>query len=93
MKEWIKRYGVKNYVQIKAFAKDKQSQDMFIYKNLPLMGSITSASLGIVNCEEYYISEFGKDKCVIKETHGENTITINTKDISRFFRPSYCITA
>jgi len=28
-----------------------------------------------------------------KETHGDNTITINAKDISRFFRPSYCITA
>jgi len=89
MKKWMKRYNVKNYKFIKAFAKDKQSQD--IYKNLPLMGSITSTSMHVVNCEEYFVEEFGKGKCIIKETYGDHQITIKTDDISRFFRTSYSI--
>lgn len=93
MKNWIKQYNVKNYSKVDKYEKNKQGQDMYIYKNLPLIGSIANAGLGIVNCESYYVSEYGQTISTIKETNGEHTMQIKNVEIPKYFTVGYCMTA
>jgi len=91
MQRWMKQYKITKCVLVKKCEKAEQSQDTYVYKNLPLIGSIGCAKYGIVNCESYFVKEFGEDESIIKETDGDNEFSIPNEEITKYFNPRYCI--
>jgi len=60
---WIK--------ELSNFKYDKQSQEIYVYKNLPLIGAITNMSKNVINSEEYYVKDIIENIVVVCEKFGE----------------------
>lgn len=97
MTKWIERNKIRNFVTIPKYegpAKEikKQSQDIHVYKGLPLLGAITNSKLGVFNAEEYVVDSFTENICNIKQKFREETIEIDISDITKYFVPAYAMT-
>ena len=69
---------------------DQNSQDIKIYKGLPIIARINNRKLDICNNEEFEVVNYAND--MIKITDGDRTIDIPFDEFSRHFYPAYAIT-
>jgi ATP-dependent exoDNAse (exonuclease V) alpha subunit len=78
---------------LEKFKRDKLSQDMYLYKGLPLMACITSKHYDICNSEDYIVKSFGKKMAKLQAVFDENKIfEMKITELTRFFYPNYCTT-
>lgn len=91
MKKWMSQYKITKFCFVKKYEKSRSGQDMYLYKGLPLIGSIACAKYGIVNCESYYIKTFDEKESLVCECDGNVEFTVPNEEIPKYFNPRYCI--
>ena len=47
-----------NYLTLKKFEADKNSQEIYVYENLPLIACKTSGDYNVTNGEEFMVKDF-----------------------------------
>ena len=87
--EWMLKLRGSNFMELKKCAADKNSQDIYVYENLPIIACKTNCEYGIVNGEEFTVKSFD-DKHVI--INADKNISIKTNDLTKIFYPAYCLT-
>jgi 5-methylcytosine-specific restriction endonuclease McrA len=78
------------FLVVRKLAYDPNSQDMRIYKSLPIISRVNNKHYDIVNNETFIVHEVKKDEIVIKDD--ETVKTIKLDDFAKLFYPAYCIT-
>jgi hypothetical protein len=91
MKRYIKQHNVKNYIELARNPNYEQSQKIWLFKNLPLIGCRTKKSIGVINSQDYKVIEFTKDIAKIKNLATEEVIEIKTNEITKYFHPAFCV--
>ncbi len=76
-------------MELKKCVADKNSQDIYVYENLPIIACKTNGSYGIVNGEEFTVKSFDDKYVVLKS---DKDILIKTNDLTKIFYPAYCLT-
>lgn len=82
-------------VTVLRFKSDKKSQDITLYKGLPLLACMTNFTLDIMNADMFVVKSFDKKQVTICY-EGEEDTGIEKKvfltDVTKLFYPAYCIT-
>lgn len=93
---WMKkRRSNHKYITIDKLGFDPKSQDMYVYKGLPLIARKTEKQEDICNNEKFTVVSFDKDVVVIKpddELGLGKVQSIKRTMFSYLFYPAYCIT-
>ncbi len=92
MTRMIGPYKKKLLCELKKNDKDKNSQDVFIFKDLPIMACKTRSALNIINGEELVVIDFINDEVVVSSKNHEQSINIPKDQFTSLFYPAYCIT-
>lgn len=90
MDHHVKSLKKDDYLFCEKYSHDKQSQDMFIYKGLPVIASVNNKGLDFCNSEEFTVDKFSADTITI--TDGDRYIDVQSKVFTKMFHPAYCIT-
>ena len=80
---------------VSKYIHDKQSQDIILSKGMPLISYRATTSLNkipITNSDEYTLLNYNKKTCELQRDCDKKVITIKTKEITKIFLPSYCMT-
>lgn len=91
---WMHKISTKRkqkYLTVEKLEYDPNSQDMRIYKTLPIIARVNNKQYDIVNNETFTVKDIKGDKNVII-TDGEIDKNIELKDFNKLFYPSYAIT-
>ena len=90
MKHLIEKSKVK-YRFVQKYSGNKQSQDMWIYVGLPLIGCVNDRWLEVFNSVTYKVIEVDDEEVKIQEDDGE-MIIVPLKDMTKKFFPAYAVT-
>ena len=71
---------------------NKQSQDMYVYKDLPVIACRTNKGLDFVNSDSGTVIEFNKKQIVIAIDGKEEQLKLDIETFQKSFYPAYCIT-
>jgi ATP-dependent exoDNAse (exonuclease V) alpha subunit len=82
----------KKYIIIEKNKHNSQSQEILLYKGLPLICKITDEKSTLNNNEQFMVKRFNENETIIKSTIDERELTIDNKEINKIFYPAYCIT-
>ena len=90
--KWMNLYSskVQDKMYINKLSYDKDSQDMILYKGLPIIARINCRKYDICNNETFTIKKIDTDKIIITDEGNDKEILIG--DFIRLFHPAYCIT-
>jgi ATP-dependent exoDNAse (exonuclease V) alpha subunit len=80
----------KGILELKAIETDPHSQDVILYKNMPLISHVNNKDLDIFNNEEFIIKKVDNFFITIQNERGLKKIEL--KDFQRLLYPAYCIT-
>src|SRR5690606_8708551 len=89
--EWMLQLRGNHYMTLKKCEADKNSQEIYVYENLPLMACKTNGDYNITNGEEFIVKSF-HDKFVILKSEDSKDIPIKATDLTKLFYPAYCMT-
>jgi ATP-dependent exoDNAse (exonuclease V) alpha subunit len=79
--------------EIKGLAYDKNSQDMILYKGLPVIARMNNRKLNLINNDEFYVERIGgKDVKLVNQFNKQFSIIVELKMFNRLFYPAYAIT-
>lgn len=87
---WMNKLLPKRYIEIPKNPIDKNSQDMKIFKGMPIIACKTSTEYDICNGEEFRVKDCCKSHITLKQD--ERIIKINTDVFNKLFYPAYAIT-
>jgi ATP-dependent exoDNAse (exonuclease V) alpha subunit len=89
---WMKTLAPRSAITVKALNWDPNSQDMKVFKGLPIIARVNNKNYDIFNSEMFTVKEYdGKTK----EVHifdDENEKVIPLDQMTRLFNPAYCVT-
>ena len=88
---WMMKERGDNYLTLEKNRTNKNSQEMYIYKNLPIICKENNKKYDIVNGERFKVLLYGQ--FTIKIQNEETTIEIPIEKFNKMFFPAYCITA
>lgn len=89
-----KKKNSKKYFKVEKNTPDKNSQDIYVYKSLPLMCVKTNKKYNICNGDEFIVKSWTKDILTLHRAEDNNTmVEVLRKDIGQLFYPGYSITA
>jgi 5-methylcytosine-specific restriction protein A len=71
---------------------DKKSQDILLFKGLPLIACRTEKANSIYNSQSYTVIKFDKSNVIIKSMANKDILTIEKSKLTTLFYPSYCTT-
>lgn len=91
MKKWINEKNPDVVVHVAKNKDDKQSQDMVLSVNMPLIASQSNMNIGIINNETFVIKEIDEEQMKVINDLGE-MLTIKYNDINKNFYPAFAIT-
>jgi hypothetical protein len=99
MKDSISKKQLKHVISRKVAENvNPNGQDIFIYTNVPLIGTVNMKSLGIINGMQYLVKRWDTKNVVIIEKPGikkgrvnETELVLPVNDVSVYFHPGYCI--
>jgi DNA replication protein DnaC len=80
-------------IKIPANKNDPNSQDMVLFKNVPVISHRNDAEFEIANNDTFTVKKIDKVKQVITIVEGNTTIEMPVEAFSRIFYLAYCITA
>ena len=86
------RYRPENYITIPNNKINPQSQDMYIYNDLPVICKITDEKQTLNNNEQFIITKYDNDFISVKSTIDERILDIETSKFNKIFLPAYAIT-
>lgn len=92
-KMWMNRKKPINCEMVEKDPKNKKSQDIFLYEGLPLICVRTNSQYNMKNCDEFKITQVNDKTITIQDIDNQDLKTIDKKDITMIFQPSYCITS
>lgn len=90
---WMKYISLKRkqkYLTIKKLAYDPNSQEMRVFKSLPIIARVNNKAYDIANSETFVVKEVRDEEIVITDDEGEKIIKL--EDFSKLFYPGYCMT-
>jgi ATP-dependent exoDNAse (exonuclease V) alpha subunit len=92
-RKWMVKYSKsKQHIVIDRNKQNKNSQDIYVYKGLPVMACKTSDSHGFVNSDEGHIHCYDDETVTINIDGLESYVSMSHTDFSKCFYPAYCIT-
>ncbi len=95
-RKWMEREksGKKKVEFLEANKHDNNSQDMWLYKGLPVICCRNNAKMGVFNNQQFVLKTWDKKVVKIIEKAGEveHVVEVPLKRFVEFFRPGYCIT-
>ena len=72
----------------------KQSQDVIIFKGLPVIAATTRGKYNFVNCDEFDVANFNDKLVRLRSIVDEDIkIDIPAAEFTQYFQPRYAITA
>jgi hypothetical protein len=71
--------------------KDK-AKAAYIYIGLPVMAVVNKVDLGIINSEEFIVSEWNDEVITMRREESDEEIEINTDEFHKYFVVNYCST-
>ena len=89
---WMDRQAENCTTIVKALSWDPNSQDMKIYKGLPIIARVNNKSYDIANSEMFTVKEFDNKTNEVHITDEENEKAIPLDQMTRLFYPAYCVT-
>jgi ATP-dependent exoDNAse (exonuclease V) alpha subunit len=91
-KQWMDKKIAKGVVHkfIERNVANRQSQDTYLYKGLPVIACVTSNKHNMANGEYYKVIDFDEEFVTIKNKAVEKKIMI--KEVNKLLNPAYCIT-
>ncbi|MDR3573584.1 MAG: AAA family ATPase, partial [Anaerolineaceae bacterium] len=86
----------KQRMLLKAHYVVKQSQDIILYKDLPVIAMCTRGQYGFSNAEEFRVQEFNSNTVTLRFENDNaddevEEIKVPTRDFTQFFAPAYAI--
>jgi len=94
--KWMKKYRPILCLKTKKLEYDPNSQDMVIYKGLPLISRINNAKYDIVNNERFIVQSVNSKTKMITIGYdieeNSDSIQIPLDDVNKLFYPAYCVT-
>jgi KaiC/GvpD/RAD55 family RecA-like ATPase len=88
-KEHFKKFKEKG-LKLEGLVYDPNSQNVILFKGVPVISKVNDKELDIVNNETFKIKEIADGKIVMKNDY--KTITINQDEFQHLFYIAYCIT-
>jgi len=79
-------------VIVKALSWDPNSQDMKVYKGLPIIARVNNKQFDIANSEMFTVKEVDNKKNHVVITDDVDDKVIPLDQMSRLFYPAYCVT-
>jgi hypothetical protein len=89
---WMEKEKNKLCKLIKKNPYDELSQDMYIYKGLPIISGKNCKKYDLANGDEYIIERISSSEKYIILSDGDNEKEIPRKVFMEYFYPAYCIT-
>jgi ATP-dependent exoDNAse (exonuclease V) alpha subunit len=80
----------KGYITLSKIETDSHSQDVILYKDLPIIAHVTNEKYGIVNNEEFIIEKIKNFMITVKNDAGIKQIPL--EEFQKLFYAAYCIT-
>jgi ATP-dependent exoDNAse (exonuclease V) alpha subunit len=80
-------------VIVKKLAYDKNSQDVELLTGMPCIGRMNNRENNIINNASYTIKAVDEDDITLFCDENKTTITLQTKDFSKYFYIGFAITA
>ena len=83
-----------NYLTLKKFEADKNSQEIYVYENLPLIACKTSGDYNVTNGEEFMVKDFNEKIVILKscDPTDPKDISVKAEFLTKIFYPAYCLT-
>ena len=88
--EHYRKYRKTSGLRLQGLIYDANSQDVILFKNVPVISKVNNKELGLVNNETFKIDKIIDDKITMKNEYKE--LTINKDDFQYLFYLAYCIT-
>jgi 5-methylcytosine-specific restriction endonuclease McrA len=92
---WMNKLRPKKCMVLKKHPSIEQSQDVILYKDLPLIATCTRMGLGFANCDEFVVVSYNKKEVVLKfecdDEEDEKEIIVPVDELTKIFAPAYCI--
>jgi len=88
----MERYKKEKYITIEKNKHNSQSQEILLYKDLPLICKVTDETSTLNNNEQFIVKSFDENQTIIKSTIDQRELTIENNEINKQFYPAYCIT-
>jgi hypothetical protein len=79
-----------NYIELNKMKNDPHSQDVILFKGMPIISKVNNKEMDIINNETFTITDIKNNNISFK--NDEKLFTIASKDFQKMFRPAYCIT-
>ena len=88
----MQRFKTNDYIKINKNKINEQSQDIYIYKNLPLICKVTDEKSTLNNNEQFTVIDYDNENINIKSNIDERILNIKIKEFNKIFYPAYAIT-
>ncbi|MBC7766561.1 AAA family ATPase [Arenimonas sp.] len=90
---WMKKKRLTKYITISKLAINQNSQDMFIFRGLPVMAHVTNKEYKVNNCDEFTVKHFNKETItVLRKNDSSSQLIVKHADFAKLFYPAYYIT-
>ena len=73
---------------------DKNSQEIYVYENLPLTACKTNGDYNVTNGEEFMVKDFNEKIVILKscDPTDPKDISVKAEFLTKIFYPAYCLT-
>ena len=89
---WMSKLAPRSGITVKALSWDPNSQDMKVYKGLPIIARVNNKNFDVANSEMFTVKYYDIKTKEVHITDEENEKTIPLDQMARLFNPAYCVT-
>ena len=91
MAKMLREYKKKLLTVLPKNPRDKNSQDVSVFKGLPIMACKTRGALKIINGEEFEVVDMIDGNVFISNPYHKESIAIPQNDFTNIFYPAFCV--
>jgi DNA replication protein DnaC len=89
--KWMEKKKPTKHMIIPKVASDKNSQEIIVYRNLPLIAHTTNQNYEVCNSDQFRVKHFNKNTIAIEDDEGK-VKEIKHADFGELFYPAYYMT-